>query len=248
MIKTEVACVALLEDDEIQAALIMRWLSDEGLECAHFATGAEFRKGIRERKFNLVLLDWMLPDDDGVAVLMWLRQEVSNSLPVMFTTTRSEERSLVRALSQGADDYLIKPLRRAEFLARTHALLRRNIANDPIAILELGGVILDQKQRTASVSGAPVELTEREFDLAVYLLLGEGRLLSREELLQNVWHTNPDLRTRTVDAHISRLRNKLSLIPERGFELSPVYHKGYRLIFRGAIKGPPKDPATAETK
>jgi two-component system, OmpR family, response regulator RegX3 len=224
--------IAILEDDLPQAKLLEHWLLDSGMSCALYATGAAFRAGIVTHAADLILLDWMLPDDDGLAVLIWLRETLDKQLPVMFTTTRAEEDSLVMALDRGADDYLIKPLRRAETLARIQALMRRGTGGKPPAMVKLGGVQIDIDKHRAVSHGVPVELTDRELDLAVYMLRNHGRLLTRQELLENVWRTSPDIITRTVDTHISRLRAKLALTPENGFDLSTVYHKGYRLEFR----------------
>src|SRR5262245_7663067 len=123
--------IALLEDDPQQATLIAHWLSEAGMACTRYGTGAEFRKGIAGLSVDLILLDWMLPDDDGVDILVWLRNALGNKTPVMFATTRAEESALVHALDCGADDYLIKPLRRSEMLARIHALLRRSEGAKP---------------------------------------------------------------------------------------------------------------------
>jgi DNA-binding response OmpR family regulator len=227
--------IAILEDDQAQAALLERWLAQAGMSCASYPTGAAFRAGIGDDTADLILIDWMLPDDDGLAVLVWLRETMGIRVPVMFTTTRAEEEALVLALDKGADDYLIKPLRRAETLARVHALLRRGKAK-PMAVVTLGCVQIDIDRHRAITNGTPVDLTDRELALAVYMLRNHGRLLTRQELLENVWRTSPNIITRTVDTHVSRLRAKLGLTPENGFDLSTVYHKGYRLEFR-----PPDD-------
>ena len=183
----------------------------------------------------------MLPDDDGLSVLEWLRETLGSQLPVMFATTRSEEVSLVEALNKGADDYLIKPLRQAETMARIQALLRRRttIKTQPMDTpVSLGGIHIDTSMHRVNSHGAAVELTDREMELAIYMIRNHGRLLTRQELLENVWHTNASIITRTVDTHISRLRAKLGLTPENGFELSTVYHKGYRLEYRPADAAP----------
>ncbi len=230
--------IAILEDDQAQASLLQRWLTQAGMDCAMYATGAAFRAGVGSETSDLILIDWMLPDDDGLAVLVWLRDTMGIRTPVMFTTTRAEEEALVLALDKGADDYLIKPLRRAETLARVHALLRRGKAK-PQAVVALGCVQIDIDRHRATSNGAQIELTDRELALAVYMLRNHGRLLTRQELLENVWRTSPNIVTRTVDTHISRLRAKLALTPENGFDLSTVYHKGYRLEYRqhAAIDG-----------
>lgn len=226
--------IALLEDDAPQAALIAHWLTEAGMECVPFRTGAAFRQAIGGLTVDLILLDWMLPDDDGVEVLSWLRTTLGSKVPVMFTTTRAEEAALVHALDRGADDYLIKPLRRSETIARIHAVLRRRDAAKPASLVSLGGIVIDNNQHSVTVNGTPVELTERERELALYMLRNHGRLLTRQELLENVWRTNPEVVTRTVDTHISRLRTKLGLTAQNGFELTTVYHKGYRLEFLSA--------------
>jgi two-component system, OmpR family, response regulator RegX3 len=225
--------IAILEDDLSQANLVARWLSESGMTSVLYHTGSAFRAGIATAAADLIVLDWMLPDDDGLAILVWLRDTVGSRLPIMFTTTRAEEASLVTALDKGADDYLIKPLRRAETLARIQAVMRRGASGNLPAMVVLGGVQVDIDKHRATTNGTQVDLTDRELDLAVYMLRNHGRLLTRQELLENVWRTSPDIITRTVDTHISRLRAKLGLTPENGFDLSTVYHKGYRLEYHG---------------
>ena len=116
-------------------------------------------------------------------------------------------------------------------IARINSLLRRVDKAKPSATVTLGEIVIDSEQRTATVKGATVDLTSRELDLALYMLRNQGRLLTRHELLENVWRTNPDLETRTIDTHVSRLRVRLALTAENGFELTTVYHKGYRLEY-----------------
>jgi DNA-binding response OmpR family regulator len=226
--------IALLEDDPPQARLMAHWLADAGMTCVTFHTGAEFRKGIPSEKVDLILLDWLLPDDDGSEILVWLRKTLGSHVPVMFTTTRAEESTLVQALARGVNDYLIKSLRRNETLARINALMRRGDNAKPSSVVTLGNVVIDNDRHTTTVNGVAVDLTDRERDLALYMLRNHGRLLTRVELLENVWKTSPEVVTRTVDTHVSRLRAKLGLTAENGFELTTVYHKGYRLEYHAA--------------
>lgn len=223
--------IALLEDDLAQADLMTLWLTRAGMQCVHYATGTAFRAGIMQDQTNLILIDWVLPDDDGLAILAWLRSTVATNVPVMFVTSRAEEESLVLALEQGADDYLIKPLRQAETLARINALLRRGHGKH-FAVVSLGAVQIDINGRRAFVNGTAVDLTERETMLAAFLLRNPGRLLTRQQMLDEVWQGSIDRDSRTVDTHVSRLRSKLRLTPENGFHLLTVYHKGYRLEYR----------------
>lgn len=231
--------IALLEDDPSQARLVERWLAQAGLDAVLFSSGTAFREGIEKAAVDLIIIDWMLPDDDGLAVLVWLRETLQCRLPVMFATTRAEEASLVTALDKGADDYLIKPLRQQETIARINALFRRSPTVMPPSIVSLGSIVIDSAAHRATRQGIAVELTDREMDLAIYMLRNHGRLLTRQELLENVWHTSASIITRTVDTHISRLRAKLGLTAENGFDLSTVYHKGYRLEYRPAAVGVP---------
>ena len=220
--------IALLEDDLAQADLMELWLTKAGLSCICYATGAAFRAGIVHESVDLILIDWILPDDDGLEILAWLRTTVGTTVPVMFVTGRSEEASLVLALEKGADDYLIKPLRQAETLARISALLRRG-GPKPSSTVTLGSVQIDIDQRRAVVNGVAIELTDREMMLAVHILRNHGRLITRQQLVDAVWQSSTVLDKRTVDTHVSRLRTKLRLTPDNGFNLITVFHKGYRL-------------------
>ena len=227
--------IALLEDDVSQVRLVERWLNQADMTCLVYATGAAFRAQIAQETVDLVIIDWLLPDDDGLAVLVWLRNTLGSKLPVMFATTRAEEESLVMALDKGADDYLIKPLRQSETIARIHALLRRGADPKPLAVLALGCIQIDTDSHRATRHGVVVDLTDRELELAVYMLRNHGRLLTRQELLENVWRTSANVITRTIDTHVSRLRAKLELTPANGFDLSTVYHKGYRLEYHPVL-------------
>jgi len=230
--------VALLEDDPSQSDLVAHWLVTAGLRCIAYATGGSFRAGIVHESVDLILIDWVLPDDDGLEILSWLRNIVGTTVPVMFVTGRAEEESLVLALEKGADDYLIKPLRRAETLARVNALLRRG-GGKPADLIKLGNVQIDVNRRRAIVNGTAIHLTDRELMLAVHMLRNHGRLITREQLLDCVWESSSALDKRTMDSHINRLRTKLRLTPENGFNLITVYRKGYRLESNAAEPGKP---------
>jgi two-component system, OmpR family, response regulator RegX3 len=221
--------IALLEDEVLQAELLTLWLGDAGHEVLHFASGAAFRAGFQTTNCDLAILDWRLPDDDGVEILAWIRRAVSARLPVMMVTMRDEEAAVVQALDTGADDYVAKPVRRNELVARVRSLARRAEPTPPATALVCGAVTLEPSERRAWVRGQSVTLTDKELGLATCLLQYPGRLLTRQFLLQNIWGTEANADTRTVDTHMSRLRTKLGLVPEYGFELANVYGKGYRL-------------------
>lgn len=220
--------IALLEDDESIAELMKVWLVAAGHRLVHYANGRDFRNGVLGHPPELAIIDRMLPDDDGIEILKWFRAEISPSIPVLFASARGAEADIVATLDAGADDYVVKPLRQEELLARVRALVRRTGAGARDAI-GCGPVALDTANRAATLHGARVNLTDREYDVALYLMKNRGRLVPRAELLKQVWRTSALLETRTVDTHVSRVRHKLQLLRANGFTLDAVYNHGYRL-------------------
>jgi DNA-binding response OmpR family regulator len=222
--------VGLLEDDADQAALVGQWLQESGYTVRTFRTAAEFRRRQGGEVIDLLLLDWMLPDTPGIEVMRWIRTSANNSLPVIFLTARGAEDDLVRALASGGDDYVVKPARRNELIARVGAMLRRQDGNgEHDGEIDLPPYRLDPQRRRISVNGREIELTQREFDLAKFLFRRHGRIVGRDALLENVWNLSAAISTRTVDTHVSRLRKKLDLNGEHGWRLAAVYQHGYRL-------------------
>jgi DNA-binding response OmpR family regulator len=228
--------IALVEDDPVQSTLIQRWLESAGHRCRCYPDAHSFRRALTENGHQLLLLDWELPDHSGLEILAWLRGEFGDSLPVMFLTLRHEEQDIVQALRSGADDYLVKPAREQELLARIEALARRSPnCQERGGVEHIGPFTLDLQSRLLQRDGVTLELTHKEFALACLLLRNIGRLLRREELLDQVWGHAATLNTRTVDTHISRIRKKLSLVPEQGWQLSAIYQHGYRLDRMGPL-------------
>jgi DNA-binding response OmpR family regulator len=226
--------IAILEDDPDQAGLIQQALTGAGHDCALFSSGKALVKEAGRESYDLFLLDWQVPDLSGEEVLRWVRAHVANPVPVMFVTNRDSEEDIVTALSQGADDYMKKPISRAELLARVTALLRRAYPVRTSDVVDHGAYRFDTKTESLQIGGAAVELTQKEFALALFLFNNLGRLLSRGHILQSVWGRADDVPSRTMDTHISRIRTKLNLRPENGFKLTPVYNYGYRLEQIGA--------------
>lgn len=221
--------VAVLEDDVEMRTAVAGWLTEVGFDVHEFGMGADFTRILARESFDLCLLDGNLPDTQGLDVLSWLRDDRRDQTPAMFLTARDAEEDIVAALQGGADDYLIKPVRRAELLARIDAVLRRT---QPAALEEqfaVGPYQFDLASKQVLMNGAGVELTDKEFELSLFLFRNVGRLVSRGHLLAAVWGRNPAVATRTVDTHISRVRTKLNLRPEQGFRLTPTYNYGYRL-------------------
>ncbi|MGH8184299.1 MAG: response regulator transcription factor [Rhodanobacteraceae bacterium] len=222
--------VGCVEDDPDQAELLRVWLEHAGYGCALFRTASDFRRRLGNEAVDLVLLDRSLPDARGLDVLAWIRQSPNAGLPVIFLTASGDESDIVEGLAAGADDYVVKPPKQGELLARVAAVLRRRgDGSDGGEALELPPYRIDAQRRVISVNDLPVELTQREYELACYLFRRQGRIVSRDALLENVWNLAGDVSTRTVDTHISRLRKKLGLSGENGWRLTAVYQHGYRI-------------------
>ena len=221
--------ISILEDDPDQLALLKRWLSDDGHDVHGYTTGRDAMKHAGRESFDLFVLDWQVPDVSGADVLMWLRTNVSKTVPVLFVTVRDSEQDIVFALENGADDYMVKPARRQELLARVHALLRRAYPREEEKRLSFPPFEIDVARGEVRRNGEKVELTPKEFELTVVLFRNVGRLLSRGHLQEAVWGRSGDLVTRTVDTHVSQVRKKLDLRVETGFRVVPIYNYGYRL-------------------
>lgn len=201
-----------VEDDTNIRDLTVYALRQAGFEAQGFPAAEEFFVACRERLPELVLLDIMLPEVDGLEILHVLRDDpATKSLPVMMLTAKGTEFDTVCGLDAGADDYLAKPFGMMELVSRVNALLRR--AGAPAAArdeLTCGPVVLTVSAHTVSVGGQPVALTLKEFDLLRALMQNEGRVLSRRQLLEDVWGVTYVGETRTVDVHVQTLRQKLA--------------------------------------
>jgi len=218
---------AVVEDSRSQAEVLKALLKSEGHQVEVFADGTSCLDALQSRSFDFFVIDWNLPDMGGDEVLRQVREQFGWEVPVVFCTARTDEEAASDILRMGADDYIPKPVRYMEFMARIHALLRRRKPRQ--SQLQFGSIEIDLEGRRIRLGGAEVDLTQREFELAVILLRNVGRVLSREELLAGVWAREVDVDTRTVDTHASRLRKKLGLAGESGLMLSSVYGQGYRL-------------------
>lgn len=221
--------IAILEDDPDQLALLQRWLVQDGHDVHGFTSGRDITARSGRESFDLFILDWQVPDIPGTEVLQWIRSHVSRTVPILFVTVRDSEQDIVFALECGADDYMIKPARQNELLARVRALLRRAYPMEEDKLLSFPPFEVDTQRGEIRRNGTRVELTPKEYDLAVVLFRNIGRLLSRGHLQESVWGRSGDLATRTVDTHVSQVRKKLDLRAESGFRVVPVYNYGYRL-------------------
>jgi len=242
--------IAILEDDPSQTELLSHWFKCAGHHPHPFDQGTRLLRALEHESFDVVLLDWNVPEMSGIEVLRHLRQRLQSAVPVMFSTARMREEDVVRALREGADGYVTKPVRRHELLARLESLaLRRRDPQPRTGVIELDVFRVDLETRTILRNGAPLQLTAKDFDLATLLLRNVGRLLSRGHLRETVWVSNQPVSSRTLDTHVSRVRSKLRLVPEHGWRLVAVYGYGYRLdrLDRSGVSPRGEQPGTSKT-
>ena len=220
--------IYLVEDVDSSRELVLYTLHTTGFEAEGFRNAADFWQALEKELPQLVLLDIMLPDEDGLHILKRLRAGAETAdLPVMMLTAKSSEYDRVVGLDSGADDYMPKPFGMMELVSRVRALLRR--AAKPAAedkLFTAGSLAVDVKRRAVTVDGEPVILTYKEFELLCYLLENRGVVLSRDQILTKIWDYNYSGETRTVDVHIRTLRQKLG---DAGALIETVRGVGYRL-------------------
>ena len=216
-----------VEDDPSIREIEVYALNSTGLEARGFADGAEFWEALEKEQPELVILDVMLPGEDGVAILKRLRaDERYRDIPVIMATARSTEFDKVQSLDLGADDYITKPFGMMEMGSRVKAVLRRSQPEQTAALLKLDGLTLDESQHTVTIDGQRITLTYKEYELLRLFLSHPGMAFSREQLLQTVWNTDYAVETRTVDMHIRTLRQKLG---DYGRYIETIRGVGYRL-------------------
>ena len=216
-----------VEDDPSIREIEVYALNSTGLEARGFADGGEFWEALDTEQPELVLLDVMLPGEDGVAILKRLRSdERYREIPVIMATAKGTEFDKVQSLDFGADDYITKPFGMMEMVSRVKAVLRRSQPKQSAPLLKLKGLTLDENQHTVTIDDQRVVLTYKEYELLRLFLSHPGMAFSREQLLQTVWNTEYAVETRTVDMHIRTLRQKLG---EYGRYIDTIRGVGYRL-------------------
>jgi two-component system, OmpR family, response regulator RegX3 len=220
--------IALLEDDPHQADRITRLLEDNGDVVHAFSRGRALLSKLAHESYDVILIDWEVPDLSGYDVLRSARGELLNQTPVLFLTHRDSEENIVQALEAGADDYLVKPHRDRELLARLQALARRG-RSVPAGTIDVPPYRIDIATARILRGGEPVTLTRREYQLGLFLFQNLGKVVSRAHLLESILGVGEAVTTRTVDTHVSRLRFALGLSAQSGVRLTPVYGYGYRL-------------------
>ena len=203
--------VYILEDDDNIRKLINYSLKSQGFEVQDFALPSAFWTALQTKNPDLLLLDIMLPEEDGISILKKLRSNPKTStIPVIMLTAKDSEYDVVTGLDSGADDYVTKPFGMMALVSRIKAVLRRYEKSDSHKeLLEAGGIKIDENQHTVFAGNQQLFLTVKEFDLLVLLIKNRGNVLTREHLLESVWGLSSEIESRTVDVHIRTLRAKL---------------------------------------
>ena len=222
--------IYLVEDDNSIRELVIYTLTNSGMEAAGFAVPSAFWKALEEQVPEMILLDIMLPEEDGLSILRKLRADVRTArIPVMMLTARSSEYDKVIGLDTGADDYLPKPFGMMELIARVRALLRRTAPEEVPAAEEsyqIGLLYVNPERHIVQVDGKDVTLTYKEVEMLCLLLRNKGLVLTREQFLDKVWGYSSYIESRTVDVHIRTLRQKLG---EGGRYIRTIRGIGYQL-------------------
>lgn len=216
-----------VEDDDNIRELVIYTLETTGLEARGFADGTVFMEALAFDTPELVLLDIMLPGEDGLEILKKLKNSSkTKDIPVIMVTAKGSEYDKVVGLDSGADDYVTKPFGMMELISRIKAVLRRSGKQQDKTKLSVGGISLDTKKHEVKVDGEQVVLTLKEFELLEKLMRNQGIVLTRDQLLTEIWGYDFDGETRTVDVHIRTLRQKLG---EQGSLVKTVRGVGYRI-------------------
>lgn len=215
-----------VEDDDNIRELVVYTLTQMNLPCKGFADGKAFRTAVAEEVPELVLLDIMLPGEDGLKLLHFLRENHTTAdIPVIMLTAKGTEMDKVQGLDEGADDYMTKPFGIAELVARIRARLRRTVSKADESILRCGRLTIDRRAHKAFVDNEEMALTFKEYELMLVLMENSGAVFTREQLLGQIWDMAYDGGTRTVDVHIQTLRSKMGCC---GSMIETVRGVGYR--------------------
>ncbi len=216
-----------VEDDNAIRELMIYTLAASGFEAKGFTDGESLFAALKEEKPRLILLDIMLPGEDGISILKRLRSGAATAeIPVIMATAKGTEYDKVTGLDAGADDYLAKPFGMMEMISRVKAVLRRTERGEKAAVLNIGKIVLNSAAHTVTANGVEVRLTLKEFELLRLFMENPGIVFTRENLLQSVWGEDFLVETRTVDVHIATLRTKLGGC---GDYIETVRGVGYRM-------------------
>lgn len=216
--------IYIVEDDRNIQEIELFALKNSGYQATGFETAKEFYKALNEKLPELILLDIMLPDEDGLSILKRLRSRAdTQKIPVILVTAKTSEIDKVKGLDGGADDYIAKPFGVMEMIARVKALLRRSGGMEE-NLLTCGNVTLDGEKRMVYVDGKSIELTYKEFELLKLLMKNHGIVISRDVIMERVWDSSFEGESRTIDVHVRTLRQKLG---DGGALIKTIRNVGY---------------------
>ena len=220
--------VYLVEDDESIRELVVYTLNSQGIEAEGFSMPSDFWETLEKRVPDLILLDLMLPEEDGLSILQKLRKRSdTKQVPIAMLTAKGSEYDTVKGLDSGADDYIPKPFRMMELVSRVKALLRRSGKSEGTDTeYTLGNLYVSQKKHQVKVDGEEITLTLKEFEILLLLLSNPGIVFTRAQLLDKIWGYQFDGESRTVDVHIRTLRQKLK---DAGHYIETVRGMGYKI-------------------
>ena len=219
--------VYVVEDDENMSDLECYTLTNNGYEVKPLDPAKEFEQELKKRIPDMIILDIMLLDENGIRMLVKLRQaESTRDIPVMMVTARSSEVEKVKCLDAGADDYVTKPFGVLEFNSRVKALFRRSMKNSNFNLIQVGDIVLDDDRRIVTVGEEEKNVTFKEYELLKYLMINKGIVLSRDKIMEAVWGFDFQGESRTVDMHIKTLRQKIGSERNR---IKTVRNVGYKI-------------------
>lgn len=219
--------IFIVEDDENILQMESYALSNSGFETATFTCGADLTRALLNEIPDMVILDIMLPGEDGISILKRLRTDPkTKNVPVMMVTAKGTEIDKVKGLDAGADDYISKPFGILEFISRAKALLRRAAPKNQSNVLSYKEIVLNDETHEVTVNSKNIELTYKEFELLKYFIINKNIVLSRDKITQQVWGFDFEGESRTVDMHVKTLRKKLG---ECGDHIKTVRNVGYKL-------------------
>lgn len=221
--------IAVADDDKDVRDYVTSILQRAEYACTSYNNGRELITALQRETFDLLVVDWNMPEQNGIEAIHWARRNLVPCPPMIMMTSRTDSADIVMGLEAGADDYIVKPAEPTVLVARVRSALRRAVPQEAQQRFQTFGEFeLDRSTNTVKFRGSSVSMTPKEFALAELFLRNGHRPLSRGYILQMVWNSVADLPTRTLDMHVSRVRAKLSLNPEYGYRLQTVFGYGYR--------------------
>lgn len=221
------ALIYIVEDDQNIREIESFALKNSGYQIRDFSNAKDFYSAVKEKKPDGVLLDIMLPDEDGMEILQKLRKSPETKrLPIIMVTAKSTELDRVKGLDSGADDYIVKPFGVMELISRIKALLRRSMGEEQEKILKVEEILLDDERHLVFAGEKQCDLTFKEYELLRLLMQNRGIVLSRDVIMERIWDMNCDIESRTLDVHLKTLRSKLG---ESARHIKTIRNVGYRM-------------------